>query len=133
MSLVEAQARANAYDGQYQAFLSELLELDELESDTPAQPLGVAAVERLHRVGGHYLNMNPYYVLLLQPGCSLEDVKAAYRRMSLQVHPDKHGGDPRASVAFEIVRKAYEKVRALRAPLRRTRGGTRHSASFVPS
>jgi hypothetical protein len=111
MSLETAMVKANAQDAHYQAFMSELMSIAEFEAETLPQPVGEAAVARLHRLGGQYLNMNPYYVLLLEPGCSAEEVKAAYRRMSLQVHPDKHGGDPRAGAAFEIVRKAYEKVR----------------------
>lgn len=112
MSLETAMVKANAQDVHYQAFMSELLALSEFEAETLPQPLGEAAVARLHRVGWQYLNLNPYYVLLLEPGCSAEEAKSAYRRMSLQVHPDKHGGDARASAAFEMVKKAYEKVRA---------------------
>mmetsp|Transcript_13157 Transcript_13157/g.39735 ORF Transcript_13157/g.39735 Transcript_13157/m.39735 type:complete len:266 (+) Transcript_13157:56-853(+) len=111
MSLETAMVKANATDVHYQAFMSELLAVDEFGHEAlPFPPSPQAAVDRLHRPGGEYLNMNPYYVLLLDPGCTIDEVKAQFRRMSLQVHPDKHGGDPRAGTAFEVVRKAYEKM-----------------------
>lgn len=116
MSLETALVKANTHDVHYQSFMSELLALSEFESETLPQPVGEAAVARLHRLGWQYLNLNPYYVLLLEPGCSAEEVKSAYRRMSLQVHPDKHGGDPRAGAAFEMVKKAYEKVSGTASP-----------------
>mmetsp|Transcript_12378 Transcript_12378/g.32355 ORF Transcript_12378/g.32355 Transcript_12378/m.32355 type:complete len:202 (+) Transcript_12378:130-735(+) len=112
MSLETALVKANSTDVHYQAFMSELLQVDDFASEHMPMPVGEAAVARLHRPGAEYLNMNPYYVLLLDPGCTLDEVKAQYRKMSLQVHPDKHANDPRASAAFEIVRKAYDKVRA---------------------
>mmetsp|Transcript_39675 Transcript_39675/g.91908 ORF Transcript_39675/g.91908 Transcript_39675/m.91908 type:complete len:206 (-) Transcript_39675:380-997(-) len=105
-----AMVKANAQDVHYQAFMSELLAIAEFEEETLPQVVGEAAVARLHRLGSQYLNMNPYYVLLLEPGCSAEEARAAFRRMSLQVHPDKHQGDPRASTAFEMVKKSYEKM-----------------------
>jgi len=90
--------------------MSELLAIAEFEEETLPQVIGEAAFARLHRLGSQYLNMNPYYVLLLEAGCSAEEARAAFRRMSLQVHPDKHQVDPRASTAFEMVKKSYEKM-----------------------
>jgi len=111
MSFETALVKANAVDVRYQAFLAEVAEADDFGDAAMAKPAtGAAAVDRLHRPGSEYLNMNPYYVLMLEPGCSLEEVKAAFRRASLQVHPDKHGGAPRAAAAFEAVRAAYAKM-----------------------
>jgi DnaJ family protein C protein 9 len=33
--------------------------------------------------------VNPYEVLEIQPGASLEEIKRAYRRMALKYHPDR--------------------------------------------
>lgn len=110
MSLSTALIKANTVDVHYQAFMSELLKVSEFTDEAMAIPSAEEAVQRLHRPGNQYLNMNPYYVLLLEPGCSLDDVKARFRKMSLLVHPDKHGGDPRASAAFEVVRAAYDRM-----------------------
>lgn len=50
--------------------------------------------------------MNPYRVLGLSDGSSLEDVKRARRRLCAKYHPDS-GGDARK---FNEVNQAYEMI-----------------------
>ena len=47
---------------------------------------------------------------------SAEVIKQAYRRLAIQLHPDKHGGDPRHEEQFKAVAAAY---RVLSDPGRR--------------
>jgi curved DNA-binding protein CbpA len=49
---------------------------------------------------------NPYQVLKIKPGASLSDIKAAYRSLVRQHHPDK-GGNPED---FRQVQEAYEQL-----------------------
>lgn len=50
---------------------------------------------------------NAYDVLDLQPGVPSEDIKKAYRKKSLLIHPDKTS-NPRAPDAFDRLAAAYQ-------------------------
>lgn len=50
---------------------------------------------------------DPYHTLGLQRGASPEAVKAAYRRLALQYHPDRNP-DPAAAQQFVRIKRAYE-------------------------
>jgi DnaJ family protein C protein 8 len=67
-------------------------------------------IARLFRPGAKYFNMNPFEVLGLSHKASSEDVRKAYRRMSVQVHPDKNPGNELAQPAFELVKAAHERL-----------------------
>ena len=49
-----------------------------------------------------------YGVLGLQKGASADEVKQAYRKLSKELHPDKHKGDKKAEDRFKEVNEAYE-------------------------
>lgn len=49
---------------------------------------------------------DPYRVLGLHSGASLRVVKAAYRALAQEYHPD-HGGDPEQ---FKHIQEAYERI-----------------------
>ena len=48
-----------------------------------------------------------YNVLEVSPEASLEEIKKAYRKLSLKYHPDKNS-DPSASDKFSELTDAYE-------------------------
>ncbi|KAE9601823.1 putative DnaJ domain-containing protein [Lupinus albus] len=50
---------------------------------------------------------NYYEILGLEKSCSVEDVRKAYRKLSLKVHPDKNKA-PGAEEAFKAVSKAFQ-------------------------
>jgi curved DNA-binding protein len=50
---------------------------------------------------------NYYGSLGLGQEASEEDVRKAYRRLALQWHPDRNGGDPRAAERFKEISEAY--------------------------
>jgi len=54
--------------------------------------------------------MNPFEVLGLNHKVEREEVKSAYRKLSVKVHPDKHPNNPLAQSAFEIVKAASERL-----------------------
>ncbi|XP_030460059.1 chaperone protein dnaJ 49 [Syzygium oleosum] len=57
---------------------------------------------------GQIKRTRDYYALLgLEKGCSLEEIKKAYRKLSLRVHPDKNKA-PGAEEAFKKVSKAFK-------------------------
>jgi hypothetical protein len=57
--------------------------------------------------------VDPHAVLGVAPGASLDEVRAAFRRKALELHPDR-GGDP---ATFIAAKKAYDAL-----VKRRTRG-----------
>ena len=53
------------------------------------------------------MNQNHYQILGVAATASAADIKRAYRRLVVQYHPDKHGGDVRYEEQFKAVAVAY--------------------------
>jgi hypothetical protein len=53
------------------------------------------------------LNKNYYKILELEPGCSVSDIKDAYRRLAKKYHPDLNKS-PQAHQLFIEINEAYE-------------------------
>ena len=51
---------------------------------------------------------NHYSLLGVNRNSSPLDIKRAYKKLSLQLHPDKNPNDPTASYKFDRVKKAYD-------------------------
>lgn len=65
-------------------------------------------VEQLEAVHQIKKNTRDYYKILgLEKDCTVEDVRKAYRKLSLKVHPDKNKA-PGAEDAFKAVSKAFQ-------------------------
>lgn len=54
------------------------------------------------------MNLTFYDELGVQPSATAEELKAAYRILSKELHPDVNGGDPVKTERFARVCKAYE-------------------------
>lgn len=49
-----------------------------------------------------------YYILGLKPEATTDEIKRAFRKLSLKFHPDKNDGDEFFSERFKDIREAYE-------------------------
>ncbi len=63
-------------------------------------------MDRLLQTNFEWRNLNPFYVLQLPHTATEDDIARRYKALSLLLHPDKNGGDPRAQQAFDAVKKA---------------------------
>ncbi|RUP46469.1 DnaJ domain-containing protein [Jimgerdemannia flammicorona] len=53
------------------------------------------------------LEKDPYEILGLKCHCTDGEIRNAYRRLALQHHPDKNGGDIVAEIRFKWIAEAY--------------------------
>jgi len=51
---------------------------------------------------------DPYRILGIPKSASLSEIKAAYRKLARESHPDMHGSDPRAEEDFKEISAAYD-------------------------
>jgi len=58
---------------------------------------------------------DPYTTLGVSPNAPDAEVRAAYRRLVKQYHPDHNGGSEASERRFEEVQEAYARIRELRA------------------
>ncbi|MFV0606722.1 MAG: J domain-containing protein, partial [Niabella sp.] len=49
-----------------------------------------------------------YKILQVPPSANGKEIKAAYRKLAIQYHPDRNPGDTFALQQFNLVKEAYE-------------------------
>lgn len=83
--------------------------------------------------------MDPYAVLGLDPGASLDDAARAYRELAKQWHPDRAGEQGAArmiqlNVAYELVRSEHRPGAVTQTPRMHARpgGDGRRAGSWLP-
>ena len=82
---------------------------------------------------GHRRN-DPYDVLGVRVGASMQDIVRAYRRAALAAHPDAQPADPGAAGRFRALTEAYDLLSdpGRRAAYDRSRSRQRDVTSDVP-
>gem|GEM_PF-3329467 len=74
-------------------------------------------------------------VLGVPRDAGIAEIKAAYRRLARECHPDPHPGDSDAEVRFKLVFGAYEALRGVRtydATVGATSGATSSATAVAP-
>lgn len=76
---------------------------------------------------------DPHAVLGLSPSATANDVRRAFRRLVLELHPDRHHGDPTRGARLRAVVEAYETLTETKArPRRRVRRTARPAQAAPP-
>ncbi|KAL6607928.1 hypothetical protein ACP70R_040991 [Stipagrostis hirtigluma subsp. patula] len=78
---------------------------EEQEEVTGAREYTAEQLEVVRQIKKH--TRDYYQILGLEKDCTVEDVRKAYRKLSLKVHPDKNKA-PGAEDAFKAVSKAFQ-------------------------
>src|ERR1700693_1380175 len=55
--------------------------------------------------------MSPHDTLGVPPDADLETIKAAYRKLAMQFHPDRNPGDAAAAARMKDINLAYEEIK----------------------
>ena len=76
--------------------------------------------------------MNPFEILELLPGASMDEIKTAYHRLAKQWHPDRFSGDSKAA-AEDRFRMLTEAFNALKDPDKRKAYGDQFGKQTAPS
>ena len=76
------------------------------------------------------LRRDPYDVLGVSPSASAEEIKRAYRRLAMQLHPDRNPGDSRGEERFKEINEAYAVLGDPRKRAEYDRLGCTHQKSY---
>jgi DnaJ-class molecular chaperone len=49
-----------------------------------------------------------YKILKVAPGATIVEIKASYRKLAMQLHPDRNNGDRGKTIQFKLVTEAYD-------------------------
>ncbi|PPS14754.1 hypothetical protein GOBAR_AA05812 [Gossypium barbadense] len=74
---------------------------------SPSKPSDQPSIQQIVIVKQIRKKKDYYEILGLEKSCSVDDIRKAYRKLSLKVHPDKNKA-PGAEEAFKAVSKAFQ-------------------------
>ena len=97
---------------------------------TPGQTDRSSTPFRLTRKGAGTMPKDPYAVLGVPHGASEEEIKAAYRRLAKQYHPDLHPGDAAAAQRMNEINAAYEQLKNPQAGSSYQPGGYQQTGTY---
>ncbi|KZZ95897.1 DNAJ domain containing protein [Moelleriella libera RCEF 2490] len=110
----KTKANALGQSGNWAESVREWKSIQELEPEDRTIPKEVRKAELELKKS----QRKDYYKIMgLEKDCGPDDIKKAYRKMAIKLHPDKNPDDPEAEAKFKDMQEAYE---TLSDPQKRT-------------
>lgn len=101
---LDAETRSNSASDEHREYLLRLCQSSQVPLDHLKERLQLV----LSSLGLTSPELNHYEILGLEPNAAQEEVKKAFRQLSLKYHPDLNPDDADAARSFRTVHKAYE-------------------------
>lgn len=101
----KTKANALGQSGNWAESVREWKSIQELEPEDRTIPKEVRKAELELKKS----QRKDYYKIMgLEKDCGPDDIKKAYRKMAIKLHPDKNPDDPEAEAKFKDMQEAYE-------------------------
>lgn len=101
----KTKANALGLAGKWEDAVKEWKQIQELEPEDRTIPKEIRKAELELKKS----QRKDYYKIMgLEKDCDANDIKKAYRKMAVKLHPDKNPGDPHAEEKFKDMQEAYE-------------------------
>lgn len=101
---IDGAIRSNSASDEERDRLSRLCRLHQIRPDRFSARLHLV----LHSVGLTSPDLSCYEILGVEPSAGRDEIKKAFRQLSLRYHPDLNPGDTDTTESFRTIRKAYE-------------------------
>ncbi|HOI95989.1 MAG TPA: J domain-containing protein [Syntrophobacter fumaroxidans] len=101
---IDDAIRSNSASDEERDRMSRLCRLHRISPDRFSARLHLV----LHSLGLTSPDLSYYEILGVEPSAGRDEIKKAFRQLSLRYHPDLNPGDTDATESFRTIRKAYE-------------------------
>ncbi|UNI14029.1 hypothetical protein JDV02_000710 [Purpureocillium takamizusanense] len=101
----KTKANALGQAGKWEDAVKEWKAIQELDPEDRSIPTEVRKAELELKKS---LRKDYYKIMGLEKDCDADQIKRAYRKMAVKLHPDKNPNDPEAEAKFKDMQEAYE-------------------------
>ena len=101
----KTKANALGQSGKWEDAVKEWKSIQELDPEDRTIPKEVRKAELELKKS---LRKDYYKIMGLEKDAGPDEIKKAYRKMAVRLHPDKNPGDPEAEAKFKDMQEAYE-------------------------
>lgn len=101
----KTKANAMGQSGRWEDAVKEWKQIQELDPEDRTIPKEIRKAELEVKKA---LRKDYYKIMGVEKTATPDEIKKAYRRMAVKLHPDKNPGDPHAEEKFKDMQEAYE-------------------------
>lgn len=101
----KTKANALGQSGSWEESIREWKAIQEMEPEDRTIPKEVRKAELELKKSQR---KDYYKIMCLEKDCGPDEIKKAYRKMAIKLHPDKNRDDPEAEAKFKDMQEAYE-------------------------